>query len=184
MTRPHLIAKLILAAMGVYLLMHFLGGVSSDVVPLELKCPPETFTARMLVIVVEAVIALVASLILLFRSDGLARMITGPDANQCEKADGRWTIAALRITACFCGLLILYWRIALLIVNVPAIINGPNILSYMTLEGQSSLLSAQTLARILVEVIKGIFAIYLILGAPHYVRRQMRAIAAKSRGEK
>jgi len=183
MTRPHLIAKLILAAMGVYLLMHFLGGVSSAVVRLELKCPPETFTAKMLVIVVEAVIALAASIILLFRPDGLARMITGPDADQCEKVDVRWTIVALRITACFCGLLILYWRIAFLIVSVPAIINGPNILSYMTLEGQSSRLSAQTLARILVEVTKWFFGVYLILGAPYYVRRQMRASAIKEQNE-
>ena len=184
MTRPHLIAKLILAAMGVYLLMHFLGGVSSAVVQLESKCPPETFTAKMLVIVIEAVITLVASLILLFWSDGLARMITGPDADQCEKVDAHWIIAWLRITACFCGLLILYPRIERLFFYVPAIIKGPNILSYMTLEGQSSRLSAQTLARILVEVTKWFFGVYLIFGAPHYVRRQMWAIAVKSRGEK
>jgi hypothetical protein len=183
MTRPHLIAKLIFAAIGVHFLMHFLSGTGSIFVTLRENCPPETLTIRMVIVIVKLIFTVAVSLILLFRSDWLVRIITGPDDNECTKADERWVIAGLRMTACFCGLLILYRRIDLLFYYIPTIIKGSNILSYMALEGQSSQLSAKTLAAILVEIIKWGIAIYLIFGAPHYVRRQMRAIAAEQNKE-
>jgi hypothetical protein len=167
--------------MGVDLLIRFLGGISSAVIRLKLNCPPETFTTGMFIIATGLLIILAASLILLFWSDLLARIVTGPDADLCEKVDGRWIIAGLRMTACLCGLIILYRPISLMI---PAIINCPNILSYMTLEGQMFQLSTRATVITLTETIKGVFAIYLILGAPHYVRWQMRAIAAKTGDEK
>jgi hypothetical protein len=180
-TRPHLIAKLILAAMGIDLLMHSLGGISSAVVGFQLNCPPETFTARMLVTAAGLVITFAASLILLFRSDGLARILTGPDTGECEKADTRWIIAGVRLTMCLCGLLILYRPISYL---VPAIIDSPKTLFDTVLGRQTFPLPTRTIAVILTETIKGVFGIYLIFGAEHYVRWQMRTIAAKTRGEK
>ncbi len=179
MSRPHLIAKLIFAAMGIYLLMRFLTSISSAVWRLYRECPPVKPQWEIPVVTAGLAITLAGSLILLFRSDWLARMVTGPDTNLCEEVDVRWIIGGLRITACFCGLLIIYPRIGYLFYYVPILMNGP-ILSYMTLQGQSSLLSAKTLAGILVEITKWIAAIYLIFGAPHYVRWQMWAIAAKN----
>ncbi|MGD0596973.1 MAG: hypothetical protein ABSA64_05560 [Sedimentisphaerales bacterium] len=183
MTRPHLIAKLIFAAMGVHFLMQPLGRIASSVIMLSQNCPPETFATKISIIAAESVITFVISLILLFWSDGLVRIIAGPDTDECAKVDECWVIAGLRLAACFCGLLIIYHRIELLFYYIPAIINGPNILSYMTLEGQSSLLSTKTSVGILVETAKWIFAIYLILGAPHYVRRQMRVLAVKEHNQ-
>ncbi len=179
MTRPHLIAKLILAAIGIYCLMHFLGGIISIVVTLQQNRPPETLTIRMSIVAAKLIITLAISLILLFRSDWLIKIITGPDADQCEKASSRWITAGFGMTACFCGLLIIYPRIEHLSYYVPLIINGPNILTYFTLEGQTSQFSAKTLAAILVEIVKWTIAIYLIFGALHYVRSQMRVIAVK-----
>lgn|GEM_PF-3394774 len=176
MTRPHLIAKLIFAAMGIYFLLHFLGGIVSSVIMLSQNCSPETFAIRMTIIAAKLIITFAVSLILLFWSDGLVRIITGPDADECEQVDSRWVIAGLRLVACFCGLLVLYHRIELLFYYIPTIIKGPNILSYMTLEGQSSLLSTKTLAITIMEITSWIFAIYLIFGAPHYVRSQMQTI--------
>jgi hypothetical protein len=183
MTRPHLIAKLIFAAMGVHFLMQCLSKIVSSAIMLSQNYPPETFAIKISIIAAETVITFALSLILLFWSDGLVRLIAGPDTNECAKVDERWVIAGLRITACFCGLLILYRRIDLLFYYIPTIIKGPNILPYMTLQGQSSLLSTKTLAITLMEITKWIFAIYLIFGAPHYVRRQMRAIAVKQNKE-
>jgi hypothetical protein len=173
MTRPHLIAKLILAAIGVHFLMHFLGGIISIVVTLRQNCPPETLTIKMSIVVAKLIITLALSLILLFKSDWLVKIIAGQTLDQCEKASSLWIIAGFRITACLCGLLILYRRIDLIFYYVPLIINGPNILSYMTIEGQTSQVSAKTLVAILVEIAKWVIAIYLIFGAPHYVRRQV-----------
>jgi hypothetical protein len=155
MTRPHLIAKLILATMGVYFLMHFLSGIVSIVVAYRQNCPPETLTIKMSLVAAKLIITLALSLILLFRSDWLVNIIVGQTLDQCEKAGGRWIIAGFRITACFCGLLIIYPRIEHLSYYVPLIINGPNISSYTTFQGQSNL-PAKTLVSVLVEITKSL----------------------------
>jgi hypothetical protein len=157
--------------------MYFLGGIVSIAVTLRQNCPPETLTIRMFIVAAKLIITLALSLILLFRSDWLVRIIAGPDADECTKVDERWIIAGLRLVACFCGLLILYHRIYLLSYYIPMIIKGPNFSSYMTLQGQTSQFSVKILAGLIAETAQWIIAIYLIFGTPHYVRRQMRAIA-------
>jgi hypothetical protein len=177
MTRPHLIAKLIFAAIGVHFLMQSLGGIGSAAIMLSQNYLPETFAIRIAITAAKSVITFAVSMILLFRSDGLVRLIAGPDADECAKVDGRWVIAGLRMTACFCGFLILYRRIDLLFYYIPAFINnGSSILSYMTFEGQSSKISTKALVIIPMETTRWIILTYLIFGAPHYVRLQMRAI--------
>ena len=179
MTRPHLIARLILAAMGVYLLMRSLSWIGSAAVRLNVQCPPESFPTTIFVIAVELILSLTASLIFLFKSENLVQMLTGPDIDQCVKVDNLWVITGLQMTACFCGLLILFPRIERLFFYVPAIIKGTNILSYLTIEGQTSVIPVKRTVGFLMEITKLIFAIYLIFGAPHYVRWQMRSISAK-----
>ena len=179
MTRPHLIAKLILAAMGVYLLMQFLPYIRTFSYMHGIIFRPEARISSLLMIAIAGTIPIIASLILLFWSDWLVRLTVGPDTTGCEKVDEYQIKASFRALACLCGLLILYQPISLLIVNFPIIINGHKFLSYMTFEGQSSLLSTKTLVGILVEVIKGIFAVYLIFGAPHYARWLIRKTKAK-----
>jgi hypothetical protein len=182
MTRLHLIAKLLLAAIGVHLLMDFLGEIISLVVTSHQNYSPETLTTRMFIIAVKLIFTLVVSLILLFRSDWLARIIGGQTLDQCEIVSTRWIIAGFRMTACFCGLFIIYNRIEYLSYYVSLIINGPNISSYTTFQGQSNL-STKTLVSVLVEITKWIIAIYLIFGAPCYARWQMRAIEVKQNRE-
>jgi hypothetical protein len=172
MTRPHLIAKLIFTAIGIHFLMQCFGGIAEAVIMLS----QNTFTIRMSIIAAKSVITFAVSLILLFRSDGLVRLIAGPDANECEKVDERWIIAGLRLVACFFGLLFLYHRIEFLFYYIFAFTTDPGILSYMKFEGQPSNLSNKTLVIILMEIARWIITIYLIFGAPHYVRRQMQAI--------
>ena len=179
MTRPHLIAKLILATLGVYFLMSALGEIGSAVITLSQNYPPSTLSTKLFIITAQFVITLTLSLFFLFRSDGIIRIIAGPDAGQFEKVNDSWIIAGLLMTACLCGLLILYPRIERLFYYIPSIIKGPNILSYMTLEGQSSVIPIKPTVGFLVEVAKLIFAIYLILGAPHYVNWQMRKLIKK-----
>jgi hypothetical protein len=181
MTRPHLIARLIFAAMGVDLLMHFLSGIGSIIITSNIKCPPESFTTKMFIIAAQLVITLIISLILLFWSDGLTKLITGQDADQYEKTDMQSIIKGFRLTMCLCGLLILYQPVSLLI---PAIINGPKTIFDMALNRLEFPLPARTLVTVITQTTKGILGIYLIFGAPHYVHWQMRAIASKTRGEK
>jgi hypothetical protein len=159
--------------------MYFLSGIVSIVVTLHQNSPPETLTIRMSIIAAQLVITFALSLILLFRSDWLIKIIAGQTLDQCEKISSRWIIAGFGMTTCFCGLLILYYRIYLLSYYIPIIIKGPNISSYMTIQGQSSEVSAKIFVTILTEIAKWIIAIYLIFGASHYVRWQMRTTAVK-----
>ena len=181
MTRPHLIAKLILAAVGVNLLMHSLNGIGSAVVMLSQKdLLPEAFPIRMSITVAKSIITFALSLILLFWSDGLVRIIAGPDADECAKVNIQWIIAGLRMTACFYALLILYHRIDLIFYYIPAFINGTGIFSYMTLERQSSRISStKALVIILAEITVWIIGIYLIFGAASLCAWQMRAVTIK-----
>jgi hypothetical protein len=178
MTRPQLITKLILAAIGVRLFVWFISIAGSAVFWFDIKSPSGISSISFIIKAVESGLLLAASLVLLFRSDGLARIIAGPDAGQYEKVDVRWIISAFQMTACLCGLLMIYSCITSLFYYVPSIIKGP-ILSYMTLEGQSSLLSPRLLAGGCVQIVDCIIAVYLIFGAPHYVRWQMRKLSAE-----
>jgi hypothetical protein len=174
MTRPHLIARLIFAALGVYLLIEFLDYIRDFSLRYGIVFRPETRISSLLIIAIAGAILLTALLILLFRSDWLVRLTIGPDTTGCEKVDEYQIKTSFRTIACLCGLLILYQPISLLIVNFPTIINGQKILSYMTFEGQSSLFSAKSLTIPFVELTKGIIGLYLIFGAPHYIRRQIK----------
>jgi hypothetical protein len=179
MTRPYLIAKLILAATGVHLLVRFIGTGSSIIFRLNSQNHQGSFAIS----IIGSILLLAASLILLFRHDGLARVIAGPDAGQCEKVDVRWVIAAFRMTACFCGLLLTYSCIVRMFYNIPAIIKGP-ILSYTTLQGQTSQISPILLTGVLEGIVYLILAAYLISGAPHYVRWQISKLAINKSSQK
>ncbi len=179
MTRPHLIAKLILLMAGIHLLMHSLSGIISIVSALHQNFVPETLTLRVCIEILKTIVTLVMSLLLLFWSGWLVRILTGQTPDRVEIVSNRWIIAGFRFTVCFCGLLCFYNRILMLFYYVPAIIKGPNALSYTTLQGQTSLISAKILVGILVEIAAWIITIYLILGAPHYINWQLRSSAVK-----
>jgi len=172
MTRPHLIARLIFAAIGIDFLLHAISSIISVAATLNLNYSREVISLKIFFIILKLLFAFALSLILLFRSDWLIRIVAGTNNDQCEKVSSRWIIAGFRMTACLCGLLIIYRRIDLLPYYTHAI-------STVVPESQSSLFSNKTSVGIFVEIIKWIIAIYLIFGAPHYVRQQMRTIAVK-----
>jgi hypothetical protein len=183
MTRPYLIAKLILTAMGVYVLVRFIGAAGSIFLRFGPKFTPENSSMIIFIITAELIILIVVSLILLFRSDDLARIITGPGDDLCDKVNVHSIIAAFRLTACFCGLLLVNSCIARLFYYIPAIFKGP-ILSYTTLQGQMSQISPRLLTGALEGIAYLILAAYLISGAAHYVRWQISKIAINKSSQK
>jgi hypothetical protein len=126
----------------------------------------------------ESLVLLVASLFLLFCSEGLVKIITGPDSDLCEKVDIRWVAAGFQMTFCFCGLLMIYSCLTRLFYYIPAIFREP-ILSYTTLQGQEALFLQRSLAGGFETIIDSFIAVYLIFGAPHYIRWQLRKLSAK-----
>ncbi|MGA2092143.1 MAG: hypothetical protein ABSH16_01880 [Sedimentisphaerales bacterium] len=178
MTRPHLIAKLILAAIGIRLFMWFISIASSPFIRLETRYPHEFLSMSFIITFAESLVLLAASMIFLFRSDGLMRMIVGPDADRCPKIDVCWVIASFRIMFCLSGLLMIYSCIMSLFYYIPTIFKGP-ILPYTTLQGQEALLSPKLLAGGFKSIVDCVIAIYLIFGAPHYIRWQLRKMLVK-----
>ena len=178
MTRPHLIAKLLLAAAGIHFLMDFLSEIISIIITLQHNYAPEALTIRMFIVIVKLIITLVVSLIFLFKSDWLIKIIVGPLLDQCETVSSRWIITGFRITACFCGLLIIYPRIERFSYYLHLIMSGPDISSYFTLQGESEV-SAKTFTAILIEITKWIIAMYLVFGASHYANWQVQSTAVK-----
>jgi hypothetical protein len=176
MTRPHLITKLILAAIGIHFLLHAMSSIISISATLNPNYPWKSIHQNIFFIILKLLFALTASLILLFRSDWLVRVIVGPNNNQCEKVSSRWIIAGFRMTACFCGLFIIYHRIDLLLYYTHA-------MSITTLEGQSPLFSTKIFVGTPVEIIKWLIGIYLVFGATHYTAWQMKAITAEQNKE-
>jgi RsiW-degrading membrane proteinase PrsW (M82 family) len=152
--------------------MDSLGEIVSIVVTSHQNYPPETLAIRMFLVTAKLIITFAVSLILLFKSDWLVRILVGPNIDQCEKVSSRWIIAGFRMTACLCGLLILYRRMDLL----PHYINA---IATVVPESQSLQFSTKLSVGIIEEIIKWLIAIYLIFGAPHYVRRQMRSITVE-----
>ncbi len=171
MTRPHLIAKLLLAAAGIDFLIDTITNISSIAFILNLNYSHENITARIILAIFKFLIFLSLSFILLFRSDGIARIIIGRDTDQFPQVNKKWIIAGFQMAACFCGLIIIYYRINSLFYYIPIIVNGTNTLSYLTIQGQS-LASTRMIAGVISEIIKWIFGLYLIIGAPQYVNWQ------------
>jgi len=172
MTRPHLIAKLILATIGIHFLLHAMSNIISIAAALNPRYASETISPKIFFVILKLLFAFAVSLILLFRSDWLVQIIAGPDTDQCEKVSNQWITAGFRIITCFCGLLIIYHRMELLLYYAHAI-------STVVPENQSSQYLTKILAGIFVEIIEWIIAIYLIFGAPHYTAWQVRTITDK-----
>lgn len=164
MTRPHLIAKLIFAAAGIHFLMHAISSFLFFVFML----PQENFPLKIPFIILKLLFTFAVSLILLFRSDWLIKILVGQNADQFEKISDRWVITGFRMMTCFSGLIIIYSGIDRLFHYVPII-----------MQGLSSQTSTRTIVIILEELTGWFIGTYLIFGASHYVNWQLRSAAVK-----
>ena len=165
------------------MLVRFISAAGSIFIRFDTKCTPENSSMVSFIIAAELIVLIALSLTLLFRSDDLVRIITGPGDDLCDKVNVHSIISAFRLTACFCGLLLVNSCIARMFYYIPAIIKGP-ILSYTTLQGQMSQISPGLLSGTLVGIAYLILAVYLISGAPHYVRWQVSKLAINKSGQK
>jgi hypothetical protein len=175
MSRPHLIAKLIFAAAGIYFLMHALGAFHSISTTLQLNSSSDILIYKISLSFIKAVILFVLSMILLFHSNGLITFIIGTQTIQYEIVSKLWIITGFRMTFCFCGLLILINRLDLFLYYFTFFTYSK--LSYTTIQGQTSLLPPTIFTGLIIELIRWFILIYLLAGAPHYLKSQMKTIS-------
>ena len=163
------------------MLVRLIGEADSLFLRFDTKCTLENSSMVSFIIAAELIVLLALSLTLLFRSDDLARIITGTGDDLCDKVNVHSIVAAFRLTACLCGLLLVNSCIVRMFYYIPAIIKGP-ILSYTTLQGQMSKISPGLLSGVLEGIAYLILAAYLISGAPHYVRWQISKLQKEGIG--
>ena len=174
MSRMHLIARLVLTALGVQVLILFLDalGIASR---FRLTGPDLGWLQGLCWAVVWLLLFGLAYW-LFFRSEGTAIRMAGPVSEGDQHVDTIWIAAGFRAIFVLCGLLILVSRIETLVRVAAFFPTGPRVLVEMIVYkyvDERFDMPFIYWAEAFVNFCKGILGIYLILGAPQYVRWQV-----------
>jgi len=139
------------------------------------------FASGLIGILYLAVHAVVIALIvyfIIFKNDGLARKMAGAGEEPDPTTQTIWLITSLRLGSAFYGLVLLSSSIAIVVtilcllwppnirVFITNIITSPNPAGALDLSGREWFTNGY-------KLIKAILAIYLLCGAPHFVRWQL-----------
>ena len=169
MTRGILIARCMLTALGVYVLnygfrhLNVLGGMRLS------------GWARGVSLIIVVVSCGYLFFKLSFNNAGWAKRVVGrvegPAVSQ------QWIAAGFRLAMVFCGLLILRREAGFIAKAAVFVVVGPQLLVRMIVYryvDEAFLMSVMEWMRLLADVCRVALGVYLVLGAPHYVRWQMK----------
>ncbi len=173
MTRMQIIAKAGLVSLGIYAIVT-LCWYLTHVIPF-LNIP--SWLIGILCFAVFAVFIAVITFFLIFNNDSLARKMAGPGAQLNPAAKTLWLFSSLRVAVVFCGLIFLS-------ASIPTIINillvpmriRPFINDIFLFDRcpRQLLMFFSEWCEIIYNFLKLILAVYLLCGAPHFVRWQFR----------
>ena len=173
MTRMQIIAKAGLVTLGIYAVVT-LCWYLTHVIPL-FNLPSCLVGA--LCFTVFAVFIAVTTFFLIFNNDSLARKMAGPGDQLNPAAKTLWLSSSLRVAAVFCGLILLSASIPTIrnILLVPMRIR-PFINEIFLFDRcpKPLLMPFSKWCEIIYNFLKLILAVYLLCGAPHFVRWQFR----------
>lgn len=176
MTRMHIIAKIALALIGVRLLVSLLYFTSFYMRTVGAGFQIAPF-ARIPAFGVTLLVRCAVVYFLVFRNDWLVKMLVGPEERSAQHADRTWLVVGFRLTLYFCGVMVLAGCIDFLISGVAFIIYGPRVLIDMIIHRYVDDIFAIGIYGWL-EWLSGLcrttLGVYLVLGAPHFVRWQMK----------
>ncbi len=117
---------------------------------------------------------------LVFRNSGWAARIADPARG--PQVSPKWTAAGFRLVAVFSGLLILSLETEFIAKAVVFAVIAPKLLVNMVVfryVDEIFLMSTAQWLHLAVDICTLVLAIYLAIGAPHYVRMQTRAVRAR-----
>ncbi len=178
-----IIAKTACSVLGVYAISFFLNGALYMALSAFLASIINSWgfvdTLQYSAQLALSILFLLVILRLLFKSEKLSARMTGPIPDDAAHVDRAWAIAAFRIALVFCGLMMLRHCIkpvataAIFIVYVPKLITelvinrGVPDIYQMPLRNWIDFIFA---------LLKTAFAAYLLYGAPHFVRWQIKTL--------
>ena len=173
MTRMQLIAKSDLVSLGIYAVVTLCWYLTHVIPSFNL---PSCLVGT-LCFTVFAVFIAVTTFFLIFNNDSLARKMAGPGDQLNPATKALWLTASLRVASVFCGLILLSASIPTIrnILLVPIRIR-PFINEIFLFDSypKTLLMPFSKWCKIIYNFLKMILAVYLLCGAPHFVRWQFR----------
>jgi len=169
MSRMHLIARLVLTALGVYTLVLGLnyGGLVGRVGP--------GWAGGLSCLGICLLFSVIASRLLLCPDAWVGRMV-GPDDESELPVSHIHVLAGLRVVLLFCGLIVLAAHIGFLLRAGAFLAVGPKIIVNMIVYeyiDKHFYMPVSFWARLITDLCEAALGIYLVLGAPRFVRWQI-----------
>ena len=168
MTKMQIIAKTALTALGIYATVITCRYLSFLI--------PST-QGGILPIAGFSIFTVVIISFFIFKNDSIARKMAGPGEKLNPETQAIWLVTSLRLGLVFCGLIILSTSIPAIvkILLIPVRIRpAVNEIFVFKKFPTSLVLSLRQWSTIIFDFGKVILAIYLLCGAPHFVRRQLK----------
>lgn len=176
MTRMHLIARIILTVLGVYLLVQIL-----DSAPMLLQSSTYWHSSddRFVSVIPFLLIfpfGFAVIYYLLFTQAGVVRKMVGSTDSVTDLADAIWTATGFRLALVSFGILITARNIDFIVNAVAFLVYGPPVVVQMIVYKYIDKIFDMPLyawLTIAARLSKTVLGIYLLFGAPHYVKWQI-----------
>lgn len=188
MNRMYLIAKLALTVLGICLLIWLLDSLRFSVLSsIRIQLDDESGSRdRILLVFFACAIPFSIVYCLLFYNDGLAKWMSRSKQINDSSVDYLWIVTVYRVTLFLCGTLFLFNSVHFLLRAIIFTIYCPKIIVDMIIYNY-----VDSVFRMPVDEWIGLFfklcraalVIYLILGAPYLVCRQLKSLAVDSKPE-
>ena len=179
MTKMHLLARFVLTVLGIFVIVALLDSINV-LAKTHFGSPSSGVTAPKLVLLgVLSCVGCMLTYYFLFNSDSLVAKMVGPISEERLAVELIWIIAGFRLVFFLCGLLIMRDSIWFLIRAGVFLITSPKVLVDMIVYkyvDEIFRLDFYEWLQLFVKACKAALGIYLILGAPHFVHRQIRKL--------
>ena len=172
MTKMQIVAETVLVILGIYIV----AALCSHLVLIQ----SITDTTSFVFLAGFAILIAVAILFLIFKNDNLARKMAGDGEKLNPSNEAIWLAASLRLGAVLCGLIVLSTSMPTIVsvltspVYVRLFVNEMFLFKSFPL---SFVHSPQVWCTAIYNFLKVILAIYLLCGAPHFIRWQLKHVA-------
>lgn len=176
MSKIHLFAKVCFIAVGISLLAGFLKYFEFLLVSTIGHFLFSITGGRFLLFVTIFSILFFPSYYLIFKSDRLAEMITGPLSEKEIAVTKIHIVTYFRVMLFFCGIVIIFNSMEFLVQSAIFMLEGPRVViqSFVQNEFSAISMSFSNWAGLFANLCKVVLGIYLVLGAPHFVRWQLK----------
>ncbi len=172
MTKMQLIAKLVLTLLGLFLLAQFLENAHLIVVHVFSGHNAMHPVLGVFLVALYCSVSCLLLWCLLFENKWAQKMI-GPTYAGRESLDVTWVAAGFRLVFFFCGAMMIPGSVSFLLKAAEFAFTGPRVVIHMIIYryvDRVFLKEWDEWLHLVLNVVRTLLAVYMVLGAPHYVR--------------